>query len=132
MTLGLRLGVGFGHDRSIIAASRPSGGHRSLLATVMPGAAATVAAAARSGTDRSEQRPLHRDLGQLADEVAAVLDDPGADLDQLLAQRRQRPLLDLVGQDQRAQEVGEVVGQGVELEAHRIVAEGMAGQPRPA
>ena len=53
-------------------------------------------------------------------------DDPGADLDQLLAQRGQRPLLDLLRQGQRAQEVGEVVGQGVELEPHGVVAEGMA------
>ena len=46
--------------------------------------------------------------------------------------RRQRPLLDLLRQGQRAQEVGEVVGKGVELEPHGVVAEGVAGQPRPA
>jgi hypothetical protein len=32
--------------------------------------------------------------------------DPGADLHELLAQGRQRPMLDLLGQGQRAQEVG--------------------------
>jgi hypothetical protein len=42
--------------------------------------------------------------------VAPVADDPGADLDQLLAQGRQRTLLDLLQQCDRAQEVGEVVG----------------------
>ena len=46
--------------------------------------------------------------------------------------RGQRPLLDLLRQRQRAQEVGEVVGKGVELEPHGVVAEGVAGQPRPA
>ena len=40
--------------------------------------------------------------------------------------------LDLLGQGQRAQEVGEIVGEREELEPHRVVAEGMAGQPRPA
>jgi len=34
-----------------------------------------------------------------------VTHDAGADLDQLLAQRRQRPMLDLLRQGQRAQEV---------------------------
>ena len=55
----------------------------------------------------------------------------GADFDQLLAQGRERPLLNLLRQGQRAQEVGEVVGQGVELEPHGVVAEGVAGQSRP-
>jgi hypothetical protein len=58
---------------------------------------------------------------------AAVAHDPGAELDQLLAQRRQRPMLDLFRQGQRAHEVGQVVGQGVELEPHGVVAERMAG-----
>lgn len=81
--------------------------------------------------DLGEQRPRHRHLGQLEDGVATVPDDPGANLDQLLAQRGQRPMFDLLGQDQGAQEVGEVVSQGVELEADRVVTEGVAGQPRP-
>ena len=58
--------------------------------------------------------------------------DPGADLHELLAQRRQRPMLDLLGQGQRAQEVGEIVGERVQLEAYSVVPDGMAGQPRPA
>jgi len=36
--------------------------------------------------DRGKQRPWHRDLGQLEHHVAAVAHDPGADLDELLAQ----------------------------------------------
>jgi hypothetical protein len=51
--------------------------------------------------------------------------DPGADLDQLLAQRRQRSMLDLLRQGEGAHEVGEVVGQRVELEAHRVMPEGI-------
>ncbi len=34
-------------------------------------------------------------------------------------------MLDFVRQRQRAQEVGEVVGERVQLEAHRVVAQGM-------
>jgi hypothetical protein len=47
--------------------------------------------------DFGEEHPRHRHLGQLEDDVAAVAHDPGADLDQLLAQRGQRPLRDRVG-----------------------------------
>jgi hypothetical protein len=79
-----------------------------------------------------EQRPWHRHLGQLEDDVAAVAYDPGADLDQLLAQRRERPVLDIRGQGQRTQEIREIVGKGVKLEPHGVVPEAMAGQARPA
>ena len=41
------------------------------------------------------------------------------------------PFQYLLGQGQRAQEVGEVVREGVKLEPHRVVPEGMAGKPRP-
>jgi hypothetical protein len=61
-----------------------------------------------------------------------VAHDPGADLDQLLAQGRERPLRHLVGQRERAQEVGQVVGEREQLQPHRVVPEGAAGQPRPA
>jgi hypothetical protein len=59
--------------------------------------------------DLGEQRPRHNDFGQLEDDVAPVPDDPGADLHQLVAQRRERPVLDLLRQGQRPQEVGQVV-----------------------
>ena len=39
--------------------------------------------------DLGEQRPRHRDLGQLEHNVAAVAHDPGADLDELRAQGRE-------------------------------------------
>ena len=51
----------------------------------------------------------------------------GADLDQLLAQRGQRPVLDLLRQRQCAQEVAEIIGQRMELEPNRIVTEVVAG-----
>jgi hypothetical protein len=58
--------------------------------------------------DLREQRPWHRHLGQLEHDVAAMAYDPGADLDQLLAQGGQRPMLDPLRHDQCAEEVGEV------------------------
>jgi hypothetical protein len=45
--------------------------------------------------DLGEQGARHCDLSQLEHDVAAMAHDPGADLHQLLAQRRQRPMLDL-------------------------------------
>ena len=58
--------------------------------------------------DLGEQGARHRYLGQLEHHVAGVAHDPGADLDQLLAQCGQRPMLDPLRQGQRAQEVGEL------------------------
>jgi hypothetical protein len=41
-------------------------------------------------------------------------------------------MLDLRRQRQSAQEVGEIVGERVQLEPHRVVPEGVAREPRPA
>jgi hypothetical protein len=82
--------------------------------------------------DLGEQRSRHRHFGQLEHDVAAVAGDSGTDLDQLLAQGGERSLLDLLRQRQRAQKVGEIVGERVQLEAYSVVPEGMAGEPRPA
>ena len=49
-----------------------------------------------------EHLPWDGDLGHLEGDVAAVADDLGADLDQLLLQARQRPVLDRLGRRQRA------------------------------
>ena len=65
--------------------------------------------------DFLEQFPRHRDLGHLEDDVAAMAHDLGADLDELLPQARQRPLLDRLGQCQRPHEVAEIVGQRMKL-----------------
>ena len=78
-----------------------------------------------------EQHLRHGDLGHLEDEVAAVGDDLGADLHHLLPQRGQGPLRDLARQSQGAEEIGEVVGQRVELKSDGIRAERRARQPRP-
>jgi hypothetical protein len=79
----------------------------------------------------TEQLARHRHLRHLEDQVAAVGDYFRADLDHLLSQRGQGPPLDLTGQGQRAQEVGEVVGKRVELESDGVGPEGRARQPRP-
>ena len=52
-----------------------------------------------------------------------------ADLHHLLPQAGQRPPLDLARERQGAEEVGEVVGQRVELESDRVRAEGARGDP---
>ncbi len=82
--------------------------------------------------DVSEQMARDGDFGHLKGDVAAVADDLCADLDQLLAQTRQRPLLNRFGYRERAQEIAEVVRQGVELKANGIGAERATRQPRPS
>jgi hypothetical protein len=47
---------------------------------------------------RGEQGARHRHLGQLEDHVAVVAHDPGADLHELLAQGRERPMRHFVRQ----------------------------------
>ena len=64
-----------------------------------------------SAQDVGEQVARDRDLGHLEYDVAAVADD----LDEFLAQRRQRPLLDGIGQSDGAHEVAGVVGEGMKL-----------------
>ena len=76
--------------------------------------------------DLGEQHSRHGDLGHLEGDIAAVADDPRADLDQLLSQAGQRPVLDRLGRRQRAQEVAEIVGERVKLETDGI------GRERPA
>lgn len=50
-------------------------------------------------------------------------DDPCADLHQPVAQRGERPVLDLLRQPQGVRGVGEVVGQRVQLQPHCIDGE---------
>ncbi len=47
----------------------------------------------------------------------------GSDPDQLLAQRGQRPVLNLLRQRERPEEVAEVISERMELKPDRIVAE---------
>ena len=81
--------------------------------------------------DFPEQFPRHRHLGQLERDVAAMADHLGTDLHQLLPQRGQRPVLDLLRQSQRPHEVGEIAGQGVKLQPDGVIAEPATRQPRP-
>jgi hypothetical protein len=59
-----------------------------------------------------------------------VVDDPRADLDQLFAQTRERPLLNRFGCRKRAQEIADV-RHGVKLQANGVGVEGATGEPRP-
>ena len=82
--------------------------------------------------DLCKQHPRHRNLGHLEGDIAAVADDLRADLDQLLLQAGQRPVLDRLGRRQGAQEVAEIVGERVKLEPDGVGREPSASQPRPA
>jgi len=63
--------------------------------------------------------PCDGDLGHLEDNIAAVAHHLRAVLDQLVLQGRQRPVLDRLRRRQRAQEIAEVVGEGMKLAAPR-------------
>jgi hypothetical protein len=79
--------------------------------------------------DLDEQGARHCHLGQLEHDVATMAHDPGADLDQLLAQCSQRPVLHpLRGINVWRKLVR--LGARVKLEPHRVVTDGIAGQPR--
>src|SRR6516164_1430075 len=58
-----------------------------------------------------EHLPWDRDLGHLEGDMATVAHDLRTNLDQLLLQARQRPVLDWLGRRQRAQEISEVVSE---------------------
>ena len=73
--------------------------------------------------DLGEQHPRHGNLGHLEGGIAAVADDLRTDLDQLLFQAGQRPVLDRLGRCQRAQEIAESVGERVKLETDGIGCE---------
>jgi hypothetical protein len=62
-----------------------------------------------------EHLPWDGNLGHLESDVTAVAHDLRADLDQLLLQAGQRPLLDRLGQRQRSHEVCEIAGQRMKL-----------------
>ena len=85
----------------------------------------------RSAAGYPEQTVGHGDFRHLERDIATMADDLGSDLDQLLRQRRQLLVLHFPRQRQRAQEVAEIIGQGIELEPDLVVAELTAGQPRP-
>ena len=81
--------------------------------------------------DLGEQSPRHRNLSHLESNVPSVRDDPGADLDQLILQAGQRPVLDRLRQSQRPHEVSEIVSKRMKLKTNRVVLEFTARQPGP-
>src|SRR3954453_7095248 len=64
----------------------------------------------------AEQITRDRHLSHLEHCIAGVSDHLRADLHHLLPKRGERPAFDLIRQNQRAEEVGQVVGQGMKLE----------------
>ncbi len=79
----------------------------------------------------SEQGFGDSDLCKLECDVATMTYDLGTELDQLLPECRQRPVLDRLRQGQCTQEVAEIVSERMELEPDLVVPEAMAGKPRP-
>jgi hypothetical protein len=70
----------------------------------------------------------HHDLGHLECDRSTVPDDLRADLDHPVPPGGHRPMADCLGQGQGAQEAGGVVGQGMQLQPHRVRGEAVAGQ----
>ena len=67
--------------------------------------------------------PWDGNLGHLEGDVAAVAHDLRADLDQLLLQARQRPILDRLWRRQGAQQIAEIVGERMKLEPDGVGSE---------
>jgi len=80
--------------------------------------------------DLTEHPARHRDFGHLEGDIAAVADHLCADLDQLLPQRRQRPVRNRSWQGQGPHEVGEVVGERVKPKPNLVVTELLAREAR--
>ena len=78
-----------------------------------------------------EQLAWDRHFGHLERHVLRVLCHLGTDLHQLLPQCCERPVLHATGQRQTAQEIGQVVGQGEQLQANLVVGKAAAGKPSP-
>jgi hypothetical protein len=66
------------------------------------------------------------DLSHLEGDIAAVADNIGTNLDELLLQAGKRPFPDRLGRCQGAKEVAEVVGENMKLEPDSV------GRERPA
>jgi hypothetical protein len=79
----------------------------------------------------SANRAFGTETRHLENDVAGVSGDLRANPDQLFLERRHRPVLDRLRRRQRAQEVAEVVGEGVKLKARGVGGKRPARQPRP-
>jgi len=81
--------------------------------------------------NRPEQFTRNGDFCQLERHVSSVTDYLRPDLDQLVSERRQRPMAYPLRQRQPTEEIAEIVRQGEQLQAYLIVHEVMTGEPRP-
>jgi len=70
--------------------------------------------------DVGEERLRNGDLGHLKGDIAAVADDFRANLDQLLLQACQRPVLDRLGRREGLEEIAEIKGEGVKQKADGV------------
>jgi hypothetical protein len=68
-------------------------------------------------------------FGELEDGVAGMAHQPGVGIDQSLLQRSQRPGLDGCGRRQRSEQIGEILGEGMQLVANRGGDKAHAGKP---
>jgi hypothetical protein len=79
-----------------------------------------VAAVRRSAAKCCEELSRDSDFSHLEGDIAAVAGDLHADLDQLLPQAGQRPVLDRFGCCEGAQEVAEIVGESMKLKSDSV------------
>jgi hypothetical protein len=77
------------------------------------------------------QLPRYGNLRHLEGDVARTRHHLGADLDQFLPERGQRPVTHGKGKRKPTKKVSKVVGQGKQLKPNLIVVEVMTGQPGP-
>jgi hypothetical protein len=70
--------------------------------------------------DVVEENFRNGDLGHLESDITPVAHDFRADLDELLLEARQRPILDRLRRRQRAQEIAQIVGQRMQLKTDRV------------
>jgi hypothetical protein len=68
--------------------------------------------------DVGEEVSRNRDLGHLEGDIASVIDDLGADLDQLFFEACQRPVFDRLGCRQRAQ--AKIIGERMKPKADSV------------
>ena len=80
--------------------------------------------------DGREKFSRHGNLGHLEDRVPRMTHYLRTDLDELLPERRHRPMPDRLGQLHLPEKVSEIVRQGEKLKPHRVVGKVVTGKPR--
>jgi hypothetical protein len=64
--------------------------------------------------------PMGGDLGHRECDIAPVADDLRVDLAHLILETRQCPIIDRLGRRQSAQELAEIIGERMKLEAEGV------------